>query len=614
MEEVQPRDRQGALSRGGFLRERLTAAAPAALAAAVACAAVLLSAHWALRSKLHALEQTRAKQVRNVAEVLSHSAEGLLSSGELTRLRRAVVEAARGPSISQCRVVLPDGGVVADGDPSQITVTELPAAWDGEGGGSEWEQYDGSLYLAQALTVGGRGKARLEVVASLRQASDGAWAVRTAAAAFAAVALAAPLALWLWLRRRQRATQYVRHALLAFGQGLRTRGALKVDASLGEEAVSWNQLLAEKEATEERVALDHARDGLERRRGDSGDLEGVCDAMPQGLILVGNDLEVRYANGAAAVLLQTKRDQMIGRQVGELIRQEEVIRAVKAITEGEARQRRSSLEVERRDDGELEVLRFQVRPVRKEDRAAAMIAIEDVTQHRVAEETRRAFVTQATHELRAPLTNIRLYVESAIDEGSNDPSCLKKSLNVINQEARRLERVVGDMLSVSEIEAGSIKIRKDDIPMATIFEQIQADYQPQAAEKQLRLEFSLPPKLPVIQGDRDKILLALHNLISNAIKYTPPDGTVRVNVDVEDHQVVVEVADTGIGIGEEDIDFIFEKFYRSKDKRVQAVTGSGLGLALAREVVRCHGGDITVRSEPSKGSTFALRLPVVEAA
>jgi two-component system phosphate regulon sensor histidine kinase PhoR len=182
---------------------------------------------------------------------------------------------------------------------------------------------------------------------------------------------------------------------------------------------------------------------------------------------------------------------------------------------------------------------------------------------------------------------------------------------VINSESRRLERIVGDMLSVSEIEAGSFKLRSGDVRLDTVFEELRADFAPQAKEKGVSLRFDLPPKLPAIKGDRDKIVLAIHNLIGNAIKYTPRSGKVVVRVVVDAGQMLVEVTDTGIGIAAEETDLIFEKFYRAKDKRVSDITGTGLGLALAREVVRLHGGDISVRSELNKGSTFTMMVPTL---
>jgi signal transduction histidine kinase len=197
-----------------------------------------------------------------------------------------------------------------------------------------------------------------------------------------------------------------------------------------------------------------------------------------------------------------------------------------------------------------------------------------------------------------------------MEDGEKDAALRGKCLNVINQEARRLERIVGEMLSVSEIEAGSLRLKLDDVRLETLFEELKSDYLPQAQEKQIKLHFELPVKLPVIHGDRDKILLAVHNLVGNALKYTAAGGTVAVNVDIDNKQLTFSVVDTGFGISEEDTERIFERFYRAKDPRVEKVTGTGLGLTLAREVARLHGGDVTLKSELNKGSTFTLTLPI----
>jgi len=326
-------------------------------------------------------------------------------------------------------------------------------------------------------------------------------------------------------------------------------------------------------------------------------------------VLVDGGLTVSYANGAAAVFFGVKRDDVTGKLLPELVQDESILDSVRQVL-AETGHRRSIVEVDRRGEGTGGVLRFIARPVRRSDPAAAMLIIEDITQQRVAEESRHAFVAQASHELRTPLTNIRLHVETAIDEGENDPEIRSQSLNVINQESGRLERIVGEMLSVAEVDAGSFSLHADDVNPSVLFAQLEKDYQPQAEKKSIELVFELPPKMPVIHGDRDKIMLAFHNLVGNAIKYTPAGGEVRIQVDVQTDKLVLHVADNGIGISEDDAARVFEKFYRAQDKRVSKITGSGLGLALARQVIQLHGGDISVESHIDKGSTFTLVLPL----
>jgi signal transduction histidine kinase len=174
--------------------------------------------------------------------------------------------------------------------------------------------------------------------------------------------------------------------------------------------------------------------------------------------------------------------------------------------------------------------------------------------------------------------------------------------------------MVSEMLSVAEIEAGSLKLHGGDVRLDALFERLRAEVEPMAEQKQIKLAFDLPPKFPVIYGDIDKLVLALHNLIGNAIKYTPAGGQVTISMRADGTRVTVEVADTGIGVRPEEHERIFDRFYRAKDPRVSKITGTGLGLALSREVARIHGGDVTVQSEIDKGSTFTLTVPLGKAA
>ncbi len=580
----------------------------------IALAGILLSvvaatAVWNAAALRTALENGRANQVRAVGGLLAGGAESMLSAGELTSLRRLVLDASRDYELKRCRIVLTDGRIAADADPLKITLQGLPAKWaKGSAKPPGDTLHEGLITLTYPLAVPGRGGGRLEIAAEVWYPFWACWEAQTGIGAIGVAGLLALLLVYRNMRSRLRAIGAIREALLAAGGGEKTRDALAVSVELGAEAKAWNEILSEKEALQKRVVADRAKETLGAGREASGDLGAACDAMSQGLLLVDGQMRVKYANGAAAVFLRADRETMVGTEVSELILEEEVLSTVRAVACGAIR-RRASLEIQRSGETGAVVLRISVRPVRREDFAAAMVLIEDVTQQRVAEEARNAFVAQATHELRTPLTNIRLYVETAIDDGEDDAALRANCLNVINQETRRLEHMVGDILSVAEIEAGSLKIKKDDVRLDALFAELEADYQAQAGEKQIELAFSLPPKLPVIQGDREKIALAIHNLLGNALKYTPSGGKVTLAATADDGRVVVDVKDTGIGIGEADRERIFEKFYRAKDRRVAKITGSGLGLALAREVIRLHGGDITVDSEVDHGSTFTLTLP-----
>jgi two-component system phosphate regulon sensor histidine kinase PhoR len=236
--------------------------------------------------------------------------------------------------------------------------------------------------------------------------------------------------------------------------------------------------------------------------------------------------------------------------------------------------------------------------------------IRDVTQQKLAEEMRDQFVDTATHELRTPLANIKAYAETLALADVIDVEQQKQFLNTINSEATRLARFVDDLLSVSSMELGSLALNKQVTDLRRMLNEVIAKIKPQVEEKKLTFEVALPEKMPEPELDKDKIAAVLVNLLGNAVKYTPDNGRVTFRVNITDQQIAVEIEDTGVGIAEDELGKVFEKFFRSQDPRVQEQTGTGLGLALAQEVVRLHGGRITVESEINKGSTFSVLLPL----
>jgi PAS domain S-box-containing protein len=606
-------------------RKRLLPQGESVIASAgIALAALLLTlmaalAWWTVRTERYASEAARVDQVNSIAFVLGRGAEVMLARDELTAIRRLVAETASKYDLTVCRITLSDGTVVACSDSNQITNPSAPAL------PAQWKRVrllddalpapgPGQLAATQRLTVPGRGDADLEITAPVTHPPRTGWETQAGVGAFGAVAMIVLLFVYRHMRARVRALGAIREALLAIDAGEKEASILQVSTDLGVEARAWNEVIAARETLRRQDVAERAKEVLGRHGETRGDLVAACDAMSHGLILVDEHNTVTYANGAAAVFLRTRKEDLLGAAVDKHLHVDNVLQAIRAVAGGAVR-RRTVMDVERKDETQGSgVLRFSVRPVRRDDAASAMVTIDDITQQKVAEEARHAFVAHTTHELRTPLTNIRLYVETAIDEGETNPATRAKCLNVINGETRRLERIVGEMLSMAEIEAGSLKLKPDDVRLETLFDELKADYQQQANEKRIDLQLKLPPKLPVIRGDRDKIVLAMHNLMGNALKYTPDGGTVTVAVEVDNKQVSVSISDTGIGISPEDAERIFERFYRAKDPRVAKITGTGLGLTLAREVVRMHGGDITVESQIDQGSTFTLTLPVKAAA
>ncbi len=222
------------------------------------------------------------------------------------------------------------------------------------------------------------------------------------------------------------------------------------------------------------------------------------------------------------------------------------------------------------------------------------------------------FIAVASHELRTPVTSIKAYVELLLAKPNLTPEKKDKILNIINAESDRLARLIKDLLDLSMIESGTIAWRITDISLDDIIRDSLAGIMPLAQNKTLHVVTEITPDLPPVRGDRDRLVQVVMNILSNAVKFTPPGGSVQVSArrEADQPRITVSVTDTGKGIPEEDLKIIFDKFQRSGDHLTSAEEGTGLGLAIAREIVEFHGGTIRAESCYGKGSTFSFTLPL----
>ncbi len=558
-------------------------------------AALAVGAHSIERDLVRASRESLAASLERSVALAGDS---VLASRGLTGLRRFVQEVAQQDGIGEVRIELGDGRVLASSDARRINVSVLPEHLPSVAADSA---------VGDVIAPLGGGHVIVRCVPAEVAGGAGGWWIQTIVGGAGAASL---ISLWLvyrTLRRRVGAMGAISEALIAAGEGEESTDALMVDERMGPAARAWNALLRDREALRERLVRERAGEALSGVRGGRGLADDACDALWQGIIVLDDHGSIAYANGTARVFLDRDEDEILGEDLLRLVDHDGLREAVRGVVSGQIR-RRVSVEVER-DGAREDVLRFSVRPLRGADTGVAVVVIEDVTQQKVASRATNGFVAQATHELRTPLTNIRLYAEEAIDLNEGDAGERARCLNVINQEVRRLERLVGDMLNVSEMESGSMSLRVGDVRLQALFEDLRAEYDAQATDKGVALEWRLPPKYPVFGADRDKLAMAIHNLVGNAIKYTPGGGRVTVTLEADDHEMRLEVRDTGPGIEEEDQDRIFQPFYRTDSARSSGVKGTGLGLAIAREIARLHGGDITLESVVGSGSVFTLRVP-----
>ncbi len=234
----------------------------------------------------------------------------------------------------------------------------------------------------------------------------------------------------------------------------------------------------------------------------------------------------------------------------------------------------------------------------------------DITQQQIAIQARDQFLMTATHELRTPLNNLHAYAEALQDEDALEVEQQKEFCNVIVSEAHRLGRLVDQLLTVGQMEAGSLIAHRHELEISPMVQYASDHLMAQAQQKGQTLSTELLPKLPTIFGDRDKLQAALVNLVGNAIKYTPNAGKITVRCGVEDQCVRIEVEDNGPGIPESEREKVFQQFYRGAAAVDSDEPGNGLGLAFTREVARIHGGDVTLASSLGEGSSFTMTLPI----
>ncbi len=250
---------------------------------------------------------------------------------------------------------------------------------------------------------------------------------------------------------------------------------------------------------------------------------------------------------------------------------------------------------------------------------AKALAEEERAKAERADQSRRELIVNVSHELRTPIASIRGHAESLLmemeeEEGGNapDPAELRDYLNIVHREAERLSALVEDLLSLARMDSDELHLDVVPIAASEVVEEVYVTMAPLASrERQVTLIRKVAPMLPLILADRQRLVQVLLNLIRNAITYTPQGGIVSITVERADADyLALVVADTGIGIPNDDLERVFERFYRSDTSRARTSGGFGLGLAIVRDLVNAMGGSITVESKVGEGSCFRVLLRI----
>ncbi len=239
---------------------------------------------------------------------------------------------------------------------------------------------------------------------------------------------------------------------------------------------------------------------------------------------------------------------------------------------------------------------------------AVLVLADDVSSAVRLDRVRRDFVANVSHELKTPVGALSLLSE-ALDAAASDPEQVRRFAGLMHSEAARLNRLVGDLIDLSRLEGSQQPAAVQPLAVAGLAAEAVESIRTSAESKSIGLEVEVPESLTV-QGVRDQLLAALRNLLANAVAYSPPETVVRIKAEQSQGLVLISVVDQGIGIPPEELDRVFERFYRIDRARSRETGGTGLGLAIVKHVANNHSGDVVVRSREGRGSTFTLRLPV----
>jgi PAS domain S-box-containing protein len=361
----------------------------------------------------------------------------------------------------------------------------------------------------------------------------------------------------------------------------------------------------------------------------------IIDTMNDALIVLDPEGVVRLVNQATCSLFGCGESELVGRRLADaLAGSREFAEQLEAIAgSGAVRSREVAYLLPWNGRMTLSVSASIMRS-RDGEPQAVVCVLSDVSERKRAEEDRERLITElqraneklkavdnmktefvsvVAHELRTPLTTIKAFIELIMMKPDMAEQKRSTFMTTINAEADRLTRLIADLLDLARIESGSsMKLRHDPLCLEDVVRDAVTSMTPLFESKELRVTTEFQAPLASVTGDRDRLMQVVINLLSNAAKFTPAKGALHVAVRREptpDGRLAVEISDTGIGIADENVGLIFEKFQRSGDRTAGAIEGTGLGLAISKQIIEHHGGSIRAASVRGAGSTFTFTLP-----
>jgi two-component system phosphate regulon sensor histidine kinase PhoR len=395
----------------------------------------------------------------------------------------------------------------------------------------------------------------------------------------------------------------------------RVTGPLEAMSAMARRAADgdFSQRAPERggaELSELGTALNRMSDQLNQRlqelASEKAELQATLSTMVEGVLVVDAESRVRLVNAS----LQRQFDlgaPAIGRTALEAFRN---VSLQKLIDQVLSDQPVSAQEMTFFGDEErvFDVTAARLRNGGSRPRGAVLV-LHEITRIKRLERVRREFVANASHELRTPLAVIRGYVETLLEEPPPDPETSRRFLDTMDRNARRLETLLQDLLSISELESQQARLNYEAVALADLAGDVAQELARLAEQRNIALSIELPTDLPPAHADAQRLHQVFTNLIENALKYTSAGGWVRVTAEAQGGELVVCVSDNGPGIAAEHLTRIFERFYRVDKARSREVGGTGLGLSIVKHIVQAHHGRVWAESRIGEGSRFFFTVP-----
>jgi two-component system phosphate regulon sensor histidine kinase PhoR len=354
------------------------------------------------------------------------------------------------------------------------------------------------------------------------------------------------------------------------------------------------------------IMADSLRKTIQDLSGERNKLSAVLATMRDGIIVVDPDNTVLMMNQAAREMLNVGPQVREGRRLVEVARDHQVYRLTSdCLATGETQLGEVELFRPRRFLGALAT------PLKDNGSMGALITLHDLTRTRQTENSQREFVSNVSHELRNPLASVKAMVETLEDGAIERPEVARNFLERIHHDLDRMNSLVNELLELSRLESGQLALKLEPLELEPLAEDIKSRFNVLTNERGIDVVVNFPADLPRVMADEDRLRQIIINLVENSLKFTPPGGRVTFCAELKpDRSVEVSVSDTGVGISQEHLPHIFERFY--KVDRSRHAGGTGLGLAIVKQLVEAHGGEVWVKSQEGIGSTFAFTLPVAD--